>query len=178
MESDFQDEQWREVPFDKNYMVSTMGRVKSLPRVVQCGPLTGDGTRAIPGKILQPWLLSTGYLQVALSKSKRYSVHRIVLETFVGPCPPGMEAAHNDGDRANARLDNLRWATKQGNMADKILHGTNNHGEKNNMSKLSSEQVKAIRSDSRKRREVAKDYGITPEAVSHIVLRKNWKWLE
>ena len=34
------------------------------------------------------------------------SVGRLVLEVFVGPCPPGMEACHNDGDPHNNWLDN------------------------------------------------------------------------
>src|SRR3990170_1323459 len=36
-------------------------------------------------------------------------VHRMVLETFVGPCPDGMECAHEDGVRTNCNLSNLQW---------------------------------------------------------------------
>ena len=38
-------------------------------------------------------------------------VHRLVLETFVGAAPAGMEGCHNDGNRFNKRLENLRWDT-------------------------------------------------------------------
>jgi hypothetical protein len=55
-------------------------------------------------------------------------VHRMVLETFVGPCPEGMLACHNDGNTANNPLNNLRWDTPAGNMADKDRHGTARRG--------------------------------------------------
>ncbi len=51
-------------------------------------------------------------------------VHRLVLEAFVGPCPPGMVACHYDGNSANNAVSNLRWDTQAGNIADKKRHGT------------------------------------------------------
>jgi hypothetical protein len=69
----------------------------------------------------------SGYLYVNLkrvgSQSQR-AVHRLVLEAFVGPCPPGMEGCHNDGDQLNNRLDNLRWDTPSNNKLDSVRHGT------------------------------------------------------
>lgn len=42
------------------------------------------------------------------SKPYRRLVHRLVLETFIGPCPKRMECCHKNGMRADNRLNNLR----------------------------------------------------------------------
>jgi HNH endonuclease len=52
------------------------------------------------------------------------TVHTLVLQAFVGPCPAGMEACHYDGDKANNKLGNLRWDTKRANELDAIRHRT------------------------------------------------------
>lgn len=58
-------------------------------------------------------------------KAKKAYIHRLVLEAFVGPCPPRMEACHDpDRNTANNRLTNLRWDTRQANMQDAVRHGS------------------------------------------------------
>lgn len=51
-----------------------------------------------------------GYLRVKIG-TVIYSVHRLVLETFVGPCPEGKTCDHINRVRDDNRLENLRWAT-------------------------------------------------------------------
>lgn len=99
-----------------------------------------DGTvwccRSINGKgAFRQWRLKCpnkttrfGHCRVDLYSGKderrfRY-VHRLVLEAFVGPCPDGMEACHNDGNPLNNCLSNLRWDTHKNNQADRWRHGT------------------------------------------------------
>ena len=43
-------------------------------------------------------------------------VHRLVLETFVGPCPEGMECDHRNHNTADNRIENLAWITHSDNM--------------------------------------------------------------
>lgn len=52
------------------------------------------------------------------------SVHVLVAEAFLGPRPEGHEVCHNDGDRDNNCLTNLRYDTHSGNMLDAVSHGT------------------------------------------------------
>jgi HNH endonuclease len=91
----------------------------------------------------------SGYQQVTLHKNDRAYyclVARIVLEAFVGPCPPGMQARHfPDRATANNCLKNLAWATKQQNEADKAIHGTSLNGSKNHNAKLGETDSVLIR---------------------------------
>lgn len=50
------------------------------------------------------------YLRVRIY-GRDYKVHRLVLETFVGKCPPGMQGDHINRNRTDNRLENLRWVT-------------------------------------------------------------------
>lgn len=75
---------------------------------------------------LKPILRKDGYQRVCLRKEGKaydFLVHRLVLETFIGPCPDGMECLHMDGNKQNNSLDNLRWGTREENVQDSIRHG-------------------------------------------------------
>lgn len=68
-----------------------------------------------------------GYILIRLTKncrSRAVFAHRLVLETFVGPCPDGMETLHRNGIRSDNRLVNLRYGTRSENMFDAREHGT------------------------------------------------------
>jgi hypothetical protein len=117
-------EKWRPVVgFEGFYEVSDQGRVKSLDRVVD----TARGPRKYSGRMLKLSVKKTGYLSCVLwicQIAKHVSVHTLVLESFVGLRPAGMECCHNDGDRANARLSNLRWDTHSENVYDSVRSRT------------------------------------------------------
>jgi hypothetical protein len=67
-----------------------------------------------------------GYAYVDLRSGVRRNarVNVLMLETFIGPAPPGMECRHKDGNRLNNRLDNLCYGTRSDNMMDASRHGT------------------------------------------------------
>ena len=58
---------------------------------------------------------SHGYLMVSVNK-KFYLVHRLVVETFIGIIPKGMEVDHLDRNVANNDLSNLRVCSHKENM--------------------------------------------------------------
>lgn len=103
-------------------------------------------------------------------------VHRLVCEAFRGAPPTAKHvAAHRDGNGMNNAVDNLRWATPLENEHDKSLHGTVARGERQGNSKLTTPEVVAIRRDPRPYRQIARDYGVTPENIAVIVRRDGWK---
>lgn len=139
--------------------------------------------RAKGGKLKQQ-IGPHGYLTVCLWKNKKSHtklVHRLVLETFVGKCPDGMEACHNNGVRTDNRLSNLRWDTRSNNFHDKIGHGTYQYGEQNPSAKLSKKTVLTIRElfDSNKKTviELSKKFNIPYGTIYCIVKRLRWKYL-
>lgn len=114
-------------------------------------------------------------LQVNLWRSKiRYLkyIHRLVLETFIGPCPDGMECCHNNGNPLDNKLENLRWDTRSNNQLDSIRHGT--YGR----SKLNYLQVRVIRRLLEFKRltqkEIAEVFKVDKTTISAINQGKSW----
>lgn len=142
-------EVWRDIPgYAGSYQASDQGRIRSVHRVVR----DGSRSRELSGGVLKPVLLKTGYLVVGLSvggKMKNYLVQWLVLLAFVGPRPAGWDVCHDDGDRTNNRLANLRYDTRANNLFDMRRHGTYRSGEHHTNAKLTDEQVAAIKEDLR-----------------------------
>jgi hypothetical protein len=154
-------EDWKDIAGWPGYQVSNMGRVRSYYRDLK--------------PILKK---STGYVAVTLhGAGKRKSqelIHRLVLEAFAGPCPEGMEGCHNNGNRADPRLENLRWDTRKGNFSDMQAHGTKPRGEKTYNAKLTEEQVRYIKASSENQPSLAKRFGVSQVMISKIRLGKAW----
>jgi len=101
------------------YEVSSEGRARRI--------LFGPGVRNL-GKPMKRTVLASGYVSSGFSRNGKTTpvlLHRLVLESFVGPCPEGHETCHVNGNRLDARLANLRWGTAKSNQADRIIHGSN-----------------------------------------------------
>ena len=146
------------------YSVSDQGRVRN------------DRT----GRILKPGTNPGGYKVVRLSQHcapQSFAVHHLVLEAFKGPRPPGYESRHINGKSGDNRSANLCWGTRGQNHDDQYTHGTINRGERHGKAKLSRVQVLAIRTSSLSYRALAREYGVSREAIRDIHKRKNWKWL-
>ena len=125
---------------------------------------------------------SRGYLFVRLgSKNNPQPVHRLMLITFIGPRPKGMQCRHLDGNKENNRLDNLCWGTPKENQADRRKHGTDSRGITHGMSKLCEEQVRVIfqayHDGYYTQREIAKAFGIAQTLVSAISKKSIWAHL-
>ena len=113
----------------------------------------------------------------------RRRVHRLILETFTGSCPKGMEACHNNGIRTDNRLENLRWDTRKNNIGDEIKHGTHyspyQNGEAHLMAKLTEKDVRMIiymhRTGLFLQKELVKIYNVHNATISSIVNKKTWK---
>lgn len=133
---------------------------------------------------------ATGYVRYGLHQHKKTTYiygHRLVLEAFVGPCPPGMECRHLDGDPGNNRLTNLAWGTPKDNAADKVKHGTINVGKSYNRGTdhptvvLDEERVRRIRkslADGTTQAEVARSEGVSYGCIADIRHGRSWAWLD
>ena len=111
-----------------------------------------------------------GYLVVTLGNGddrKQCRVHCLVLEAFVGPRPEGQQGCHNDNNKANCALDNLRWDTPKGNVGDRRGYD----GDANPNAKITDAdraEIKRRRNSGEKLKDIAIDYGISLVRVSQI----------
>lgn len=157
-------EEWRVVAQAPNYEVSSLGRVRRV----------GRAKAARVGRILKGTPDKDGYLQVFLSTKQQVStrkIHHLVLLAFVGPRPAKHEAAHDDGNPANNRADNLSWKTSRQNKADKLRHGT--HGVK-----LKPEDVfaiRALRAQGRTLQSIGDVFNITKSTARKIAVGDLWR---
>jgi len=169
-------ERWKPVPgYEGLYDASDQGRIRSWHKI----GLTCDSLRKSP-KILSGY--RDRYIRVRLRKGRTANtllVHRLVLETFVGPCPPGMECCHNNGNKHDNRVENLRWDTRSANMLDAVEHDEHNCGEKYGRSKLTDKQVLEIRRlyamGDHTYKQLSEKFGTDRSNIGQIVRRVTWR---
>lgn len=100
-------ELWKKYPGNKNYEISTTGRVRRLFKKHK--------------NFLTPVKFRDGYYYVTIttcSKSKSIAVHRLVALTFLNQEISKTQVNHKNGDKKDNRLENLEWVTPSEN----ILH--------------------------------------------------------
>ena len=177
-------ETWKDIAgWEGMYQCSDYGNIRSLDRTVE--DVSNGRLLRYKGRVLKPSATRGGYLQVLLSRDGCHfntSIHRTVLETFVGRCPEGMVACHSDGNQKNNVLSNLRWDTQSNNVKDRVAHGTSDRGERNSQSKLTEAQILEIRSRLASRvkgtgRRLASEYRVSASTISAISVGKRWSWL-
>jgi hypothetical protein len=94
---------WKPVPnFYGRYFVSSLGRVKNKKT-----------NHVLKQK------LNNGYCVVNLfwqGIQTSVSIHQLVAQVFIGPCPKNKEVNHKDEDTTNNRLKNLEYKTHRQNI--------------------------------------------------------------
>lgn len=141
--------------------------------------LTYDGDECL----IWPYARSTkGYGRVS-KDGKQAQASRLVCEDVNGPPPtPDHEAAHScgNGHLGCVTKRHLRWATSKENHADRLVHGTDNRGERSGKAKLTEEDVRKIRAlrGVKTQKEIAAEFGVTPTNISMIQTGHNWAWME
>lgn len=166
-------EEWRDaVGYGGKYMVSSLGRVRSMP------------TKYHPRvTILSPYIVGRGkYRVVHLSGGgdsgrARRTVHSLVAEAFLGPRPDGKVVCHRNGNTGDNRKSNLRYDTQSNNLLDRKQHGTYS-SEAHGMAKLTARKVRVIRaklSRGVKPPTLSAEYGVTRETIYLIRDRKIWR---
>ena len=172
-----EEEIWEDIPDFPGYQVSNLGNVRSWWLMRQ--HKLGNKPRLLK---LQIQNKSDNYAVAYIGlwrdgKQPRRLVHRLVLEAFVGPCPKGCEACHNDGDSLNNGLENLRWDTMGMNKADAVRHGSY-RGIRNPKSKLTPVQVREIRSLATRgvsRYDLAETFNMSHSEISRVITHQNWR---
>ena len=165
----------RHVPGFLGYAISNDGRLWS------CRPYNKQKKETLVWRTLKASM--GGYKLVRFRRNGAYytrTVPRLVAETFIGPCPADMEVCHNDGDKTNDTVSNLRWDTHQANIQDSIRHGTfaglKRGGEAHPQAKLTLQDVQQIRTlvIYCTHKELADIFGVDRSTISKIISRCQW----
>lgn len=165
---DFTQEEWRAIPgYEGLYEASNFGRLRSLR--FECNE------RPTP-KILTSGTSHNGYARITFRDGRSHSVHRLVLETFGSPRPEGCQAAHQDGNRKNNHISNLRWMTPVENNLQKHQHGTV-------IAKLTEADVRDIRALSGRGLSVKAITNlyrgrVARTQITRIIRRRQWRHIE
>jgi hypothetical protein len=156
-------EHWRAVAGFPGYCVSSWGRV--------CGP------RAVLAPSRTHGYLHVSLMQGGAAKTRR--VHILVAEAFLGAAPfAGALVAHNDGDKENCRLINLRWASALENQADRGRHWTKVYGSRVFGAKLHESDIPIIRAriaSGARYHAIAEEFGVSASTIALIKKGKIWK---
>lgn len=101
-------EEWLPIPHKPDYYASNMGRLKSFRRLA-------------PRATARPRILKltpdpAGYLRNGIGYA-----HRLVAAAWIGPCPEGKEVSHRNHVRDDNRAENLRYLTRQENLAERDM---------------------------------------------------------
>lgn len=166
--------EWRDIPEWPGYRVSKCGIVQS------CKIRNGRGFKS-DWTTLKPRRSRDGYISIGLKNVPKRTfipIHVIVLMAWVGPRPDGMLACHNDGNKGNNTLKNLRWDTPKANAQDAIKHGTWLHGEIHPESILNDQAVVRMYEllmQGHRIREVGEVLGFKVSTLHNIVCGKAWK---
>lgn len=164
-------QEWRDIPgYEGLYQASDLGNIRSLRRLMDKSATSG---LRILKKVLKFGKTEQGRLQVTLSRqtpgeryttTTRYLVHRLVYAAFNGPIPDSCDVRHEDKNYLNNIPSNL------------VLGGTQ-RGAHRSAAQLTEDAVLLIRHSKARQADLAKEYGISQAAVSHIRNFKTWKHL-
>lgn len=163
---------WKNV--DENYMISNLGNVKSLDRIVKHSK---GGYKKIKGKILKK-IKSKGYHSVSIynqGKVKIIKVHKLVAVCFIPNNLNKPHINHKDGNKLNNCVGNLEWCT----ASENLIHAYKNKlrfasGISNPKSKLKECDIFEIRESKLTQKEISKIYNVDQSTISYIKSRKTW----
>jgi hypothetical protein len=177
-------EQWKPVVgTNGRYFVSNQGRIRSH-------------TKSKEGKIILGHTLASGYRAVGITPksggaSTTRLLHRLVVETFIGPPPSKAhtDVRHLDGNKQNNKLSNLAWGTRSENMQDVVAHrgmlkanpeGSTRswYGGRTSDLRLVEVCVNLVREDKLEMVDIARILDCTPTVAANIIRGRTHKHIE
>lgn len=157
------------------YEIDTNGVIFSIPRIVirkasiRAGRAFPETLKKIGGNIVMGSIFSNGYSVVTLydknHKPKKFSVHRLVAETFIENPNNLPFINHKNEIKTDNRVDNLEWCTPAYNVSYSI------EKMRKSIIKFNGKSIEAYKSGEymgtfQTITEAAKKLGIKAEAIS------------
>lgn len=159
-------EQWKVVKGFENYLVSSLGNVKTINGKLK--------------KVVYDSKNNYGYVELwKNNKGKKFRIHRLVAETFIPNTLGKEQVNHIDGDKKNNCVSNLEWVTPKENIRHAIENNLSSikYGSKNLASKLKEEDVKYIRENAginKSVNDLSEIYNVSTTTIYNIINYKKW----
>lgn len=177
-------EEWGDVVgYEGLYLVSDLGRIKSLDRRVGS---KGRKPHLRKGRFLNIKPYSSGYIMVTLCNGvyqKSTPTHRVVCEAFYLNPELKPFVNHKNGIKSDNRSSNLEWCTAKENNAHALATGLRvpAKGSKAGGSILIESQVldicKLLDTTYLTNQQIADMYGVDGPAIANIHVGRKWNWL-
>ncbi len=159
-------EHWRPIKnYEGLYWVSDLGNIRSVR--VAC--MAGDRDRF-------------GYRRIVLQNNKRvkrFLIHRLVAEAFIGPREEGMTVNHKNGKKADNRAENLEYLTQGENEQHSFdkLGRVSPGGSRHWNHKITEQdviQIIALR-PTHSLKQLTEKFGVGAPTISMICNRRIWR---
>lgn len=126
------------------------------------------------------WLWMGNIHHTGYGKYHRSSAHRYVYEQLTGTDLTGKVICHRCDVKSCVNPDHMFVGTQRDNIADMDAKGrrANFKGEASPTARLTDDDVRAIRADTRKQKYIAEDYGVSAKQISNIKTRYSWSHIE
>jgi DNA-binding NarL/FixJ family response regulator len=137
----------------------------------------GQHWQQLPEKELATRAIGAGYRAIGIKHEGRqqtFYVHRLVAEAFIQRPADCNEVNHLDGDKANNHVANLEWTTHARNLqhaAQAGLHASTY------LTPADVREVRRLLASGRSLSAIAKDFGVSHSAISHLKHGRSWAWL-
>ena len=117
-----------------------------------------------------------GYGKIKPRKGSPLTAHRVVYEHVTGTTlTDGEIIMHTCDNPPCCNILHLRKGTKADNTADMVAKERTSHGESHWNHKLTEDQIREIRTDTRSQRELGKVYGVAHSSIWKIKNKVQWK---
>ena len=174
------EEVWKPIPELEFYEASSLGRVRSIDRIVQNSRY---GDMKLGSKLLSDRCINdSGYICHNIHTISRRA-HRLICAAF-HPNPNNYsDVNHIDGIKLNNLPENLEWCTRQYNQIHAIALGLKKNeaqrGERHNLTHLEEKDVIEIRRlyslGNITYREIGERYSMVRSSIMKIIKRTTWK---
>ena len=180
-------EQWRHlIEYEGLYMVSNLGRVKSLSRTITVKTKKYTSIITLKEEIRKQVIGDKGYIKITVCKNgvrKSVSVHRLIAKTFIKN--PLKKRTVNHKDEDGTKWYNVVWNLEWATHSENIKHGYDNNlypskkGVNAPWAKLNEVEVLEIRnlyaSKIYTEKELSEIYKVHRKHILNIINRKTWK---
>lgn len=132
------------------------------------------------GRIISQREMNAGYMIVVLyvnNKAHGRLVHRLVAESFIGPCPDGKEVNHIDGCKKNNTPTNLEYVTRSQNLLHAVATTGAYRGERNSQAIITPAIVREIRRqrlNGMSYNQLARHFDLSWGLVRGVVIGRTW----